>query len=188
MNKLGIIIPLVVVGLTMASTYFLIIAPKHYQPKVDDQIIMTILDEGTNQNQNIQTQYEETNPNKIYLERTVNCIEAEKEEQTIGFMNTIELRVSDVNFTDTIGDGTGDDLIIITIINVGTMDAEIVQVKFNEIKQIDNWKLTSGEDNITAGSINNLIQLTADWTAGNKYSITFNATDGTQVGYFTITA
>ena len=168
--------------------YFLIMRSKQYHTHIDDKVIMTILDEGPSQSQKIQTQNEEKNLKAIYLERKINWIEIEKEKQTLGFLLTAELNVNFVNFTDTIGDGSGDELIVITLINIGTMNLKITQVNFNGIKQIDNWKLTSGEDGIIECGAQETIQITGDWTAGNKYSITLSATDGTLVGYFTCAA
>jgi len=89
----------------------------------------------------------------------------------------------DVTFTDTVGDGSGDDLIVVSFTNYGTKEATITQVNFNGVTQKGNWILTSGEDIIWPGDPET-VKLTADWTKGNKYSIKFFAADGTLVGYY----
>ena len=147
MDKRDVIILLLIISLVIGPSLYLgiqkISTPP--PPKVE-QVIMTILDEGPNQDQILQTQYEEKNPKTIHLERTINWIEAEKVEQTIGFIETTELAIVDVTFTDTVGDGSGDDLIVVSFTNYGTKEATITQVNFNGVTQKGNWILTSGED------------------------------------------
>ena len=176
---------MIIGGLIGASALFLIM-PKQTPNKVE-QVKMTILVKGINQDQNLQTQYEEKNPKTIYLDRTINWSEVEKEEQIIEFLKTSELTVVDVTFTDTVGDGSGDDLILVSFTNSGTAKVTIAQVNFNGVTQISNWELTSGEDIIKPG-YPDTVQITADWTAGNKYSIKFFASDGTIIGSYTETA
>ena len=186
MNKTGAYILLIIIaGLIGASALFLIL-PKQTPNKVE-QVKMTILVEGINQDQSLQTQHEEKNPKAIYLYRTINWSEVEKEEPIIGFLETCELTVLDVTFTDTVGDGTGDDLIVVSFTNSGTAKVTIAQVNFNGGTQTGNWELTSGEDVIRPG-YPDTVQINADWTAGNKYSIKFFASDGAIIGSYTETA
>jgi len=174
LNKTGVFILLIIVGGVIGASALFLMTPKP-APKLENHVIMTILDEGINQ-ENLQIQYDEKTPQSISLERTINCIEVEKEQQTLVFMETIELKIENVSFTDTVGDGTGD-MIVVSFTNVGTNKVIFVQVNFNYVTQTGNWELASGENAIGAG-LSDTVQITADWTAGNKYSIQFFATDG----------
>ncbi|KON31432.1 hypothetical protein AC477_04145 [miscellaneous Crenarchaeota group-1 archaeon SG8-32-1] len=186
MNKPDASILLMIIGGLMIASALFFMTQKEPPNKVW-QVKMTILDEGPDQDQSFQTQYEEKNPATIYRDKTVNWIEVGKEEQTIGFMETSEITVMDVAFTDTVGNGSGDDLIVVYFTNSGTGKVTIAQVNFNGVIQTGNWELTSGEDIIGPGSLDTM-QINADWTAGNNYSITFSTTDGTMIGSFTSTA
>ena len=111
-------------------------------------------------------------------------------------MEVFELTITDVTFTDTVGDGSGDDMIVVSFVNSGTLGGKFVEMQFNGRKQTGNWELSSGDDNLGAGSgegkigagFSYTIQITVDWTPGNNYSIQFITTDGTLAGYFTCTA
>ena len=107
---------------------------------------------------------------------------------TIGFMETSELTVVDVTFTDTVGDGSGADRIDVDVTNSGTATVTINQVRINgNTISTANWELASGEASIDPGDPDT-VEITADYDAGNKYSITFFAKDGTMIGSFTDTA
>ena len=180
LNKTGAFLLLIIVGgLIGASALFLMTPKPIYTPK-REQVIMTILDEGINQDQSLQIQYDEKSRKAVYLERSINLIEVEKEEQVNVFLETTELIVENVTFTDTVGDGSGDDLIVVSFTSIGTTKVIFAKVNFNGVTQTGNWELASGEDIIRAGS-SDTVQIIADWTAGNKYSIQFFATDGTVV-------
>jgi len=190
LNKTGVFILLIFLGgLIGASVLFLVTStptPK-YTPNIPP-VIMTIMDKGVNHDQSLQTQYHEKNPKAIYLERKFNWIEVQKEDQTNIFLETWELKIENVFFTDTVGDGSGDDLIVVSFINIGTCHLIFAQVNFNGVTQTGNWEVTSGEYKIAAGR-SDTVQVTAEWTAGNKYSIQFFATDGTVISpLFTSTA
>ncbi len=98
---------------------------------------------------------------------------------TIGFMETSELTVTDLTF-ETNGN------ITISVVNSGTSDATIATVRVNgdtlSFETGENLTLEDGEsDDLT-------IDMTTAWVAGNKYSITLFATDGTMIGSYTGTA
>ena len=196
LNRTGefILIFIIVGGVIGASALFLM-TPKPYT-RPTPQVIMNIRDEGIDQGQNLQIQYQEKTQKITYLEQTISCVAVEKKQQTHVFMETFELTITDVTFTDTVGDGSGDDMIVISIVNSGTNGGEFVQVQFNDVTQTGNWELTSDEDNIGAGSgegklgagFSYTVQITVDWTAGNNYSIEFVTTDGALAGSLTCTA
>ena len=190
LNKTVVCFLLVIAGGLIGASALLLMTPKSvYTPK-EVQVIMTIVDEGVNHDQSLQMQYPEKNPAAIYLERRVNWIEVEKEDQINVFMETWELKIENVSFTDTVGDGSGDDLIVVSFTNVGTCQLTFSQVNFNGVTQTGNWELTSGEDKIGAGE-SDTVQITVDWTPGNNYSIEFVTTDGKAMGsgaQFTCTA
>ena len=95
---------------------------------------------------------------------------------TIGFMETKELKITEVEFI------TGGASINITCTNPGTADVTIGTVKVN-----DAIVTATGTMTVTAGGSTELA-LTQAWTAGNKYSVALFATDGTLVGSYTDTA
>jgi hypothetical protein len=182
-----LLIFIIVGGVIGTSALFLMTPKSVYTPK-DVQVILTIVDAGVDPDQSLQMQYEEKTPKATYMERKANWVEVEKKEQTLVFMETWELNIENVSFTDTEGDGSGDDLIVVSFTNVGTCDLTFAQVNFNDVTQTGNWELTSGEYRIPAG-ISDTVQITVDWTAGNKYCIQFFATDETVISSpFTITA
>ena len=107
---------------------------------------------------------------------------------TIGFMETSELTVVDVtysNTTDPLVTSTGD-LMNVTVINSGTADTTISQVRVNG-NTITTWVLDSGTTSIAPGETD-YVEITSDWTDGNKYAITMFAKDGTLIGSFTSTS
>lgn len=185
----------IIVGVIIGASALFLMTPKP-QTRPTPQVIMNICDEGISQGQSLQIQCVEKNPKITYLEQTIKCIAVEKEQKTLVFMETFELVVIDVTFTDTVGDGSGDDMIVVSFVNSGTVDGEFVQVQFNGVTQTGNWELTSGEDKIGTGSCEGRIetcytyavQINVDWTAGNNYRIEFFTTDGDSAGSFTCTA
>ena len=156
---------------------------------------MKILDEGIKQ-ESLQIQHDKKPSNTAYLEQTINCIAVEKEQQTLVYIPHFELTVTDVTFTDTVGDGSGDDMVVVSFVNSGDFNGEFVEMLFNGVTQTGNWELSSSEDKNGAGSGEGKIgvgfwytlQITVDWTPGNKYRIKFVTTDGDLAGSFTTTA
>ena len=186
LNKTGAFLLLIIVGGLFAASALFLMTPK---PVPTPKVIMNIREMRFYQGQGLQIQYREKIQKITYLEQTTNCIAIEKEQQTLVFMDTLELIVTDVTFTDTVGDGAGDDMIVVSFVNAGTLHGEFVQVQFNGVTQTGNWKITSGEDKIHPGD-SYTVQITVDWTPGNKYSIEFVSTDELHhyCGSFTTTA
>ena len=189
LNRTGefFLIFIIVGGVIGASVLFLMTPKSVYTPD-DVHVILTIVDEGVDPVQSLQIQHEEKPPKAIFLATKINFFEVEKEEQTNAFMKTWELKIENVSFTDTEGDRSGDDLIVVSFTNVGTCDLTFSQVNFNGATQTGNWEVSSGEHKIAPG-ISDTVQITVDWTTGNNYSIQFFATDGTIISsVFTSTA
>jgi len=157
------------------------------KPVPTSKVIMRISEMRFYQGQGLQVQYQEKIQKIAYLEQTINCIAVEKEQQTLVMIPNFELTITDVTFTDTVGDGSGDDMIVVSFVNSGMLNGEFVQVDFNGVVQTGNWELTSDENRIGAGQ-SDTVQITVDWTPGNKYRIEFVTTDGNFAGSFTCTA
>jgi len=101
---------------------------------------------------------------------------------TIGFMETSELTVVDVEFTST-------NMNNVTVINSGTADTTIGQVRINgNTIPTTLWNLQVSSSDTIAPGATDYVEITSDWNAGQKYSITFFATEGTLIGSFTDTA
>ena len=92
-----------------------------------------------------------------------------------------ELTVIDIIFS-------GSDSINVTVVNSGTEDVTINQVRINgtTISSV-NWALDSGNAEI-AHDAGDYVEITSAWTAGNKYAITFYTLDGNILGSFIDTA
>jgi flagellin-like protein len=102
---------------------------------------------------------------------------------TIGFMETSELTITDVTFTDDGGTPPAAVSIDLDITNSGTSDVTVTLVKVNGVT-IDVTDTT-----YTAGQTDGTLSITyATWQAGNKYAISLFAADGTMVGSYTDTA
>ena len=96
-------------------------------------------------------------------------------------IETSELTVIDMVFS-------GSDSIKVRMINTGTEDVTINQVRINgSTISAANWTLDSGNSGIVRDS-GDYVEITSAWTAGNKYAITFFAPDGTILGSFIDTA
>jgi flagellin-like protein len=112
---------------------------------------------------------------------------------TIGFMNTKEAKITAITFDDTITIGANDESLNITVTNSGTSKVNIATIKLN-----DATVLASDVYSSTVAAVSLPIPLESgntttilidfDWTAGNKYSVSFFETDGTLVGSYTETA
>jgi len=107
---------------------------------------------------------------------------------TIGFMETTELTVVDVDFTQLAGTPLVNDQMNVTVTNSGTSAATISQVRINgNTITTANWALDSGNAAIAPGD-SDYVEITSTWASGNKYSITFFDNTGTLIGSFTDTA
>jgi flagellin-like protein len=96
---------------------------------------------------------------------------------TIGFMETSELTISNMDFSTT-------DVINCTVTNSGTSSVTIATIKVNgaTASPVAGTTLTYG-----AGDTDYL-EITTVHSAGNKYSVSLFTTDGTLVGSYTDTA
>ena len=101
---------------------------------------------------------------------------------TIGFMETTELTVTNVDFTA--GDATVG-RIAVSVTNSGTSDATVTMIRVNG-NTADTWAAT-GSDTIVSGG-DEVFTITQAVTAGNKYAISMFANDGTLIGSYTDTA
>jgi flagellin-like protein len=99
---------------------------------------------------------------------------------TIGFMETSELTVVEVLYPDATH-------MNVTVTNSGTSDVSIAQVRINGATQ-STWNLHTASDTTIAAGATDYVEITYTWTAGNKYAISFFATDGTMIGSYTDTA
>ena len=144
-----------------------------------------ILCDGINKDQSFQIKYEEKNSKATYLNRAIQWTEVKKDESTIGFMETKELTIKSVSFTD---DGSGNKRIDVEVWNSGTAKITISQIKINgNTITADKWRMTSGKPTIDSGD-SDKVEITSDYIAGNKYSITFFLSDGTMIATYTDTA
>ena len=100
---------------------------------------------------------------------------------TIGFMETTEMTVTDVNFAGTSGDAAN--TIAVSLTNSGTSDATITIVKVNGDTAAGNIPLS-----VEAGAQGTLTITAAGWNTGSKYAINMFANDGTLIGSYTDTA
>lgn len=79
---------------------------------------------------------------------------------TIGFMETTELIITDMPFTDTVGDGTGDEIMVLGVSNTGTSSATVSMVKVNGA----TISTVTGDTTLDAGASGTIV-LTSAWTA-----------------------
>lgn len=100
---------------------------------------------------------------------------------TIGFMETAEITITNVDFTGGV-DGTID----LDLTNSGTSDATITAVKVNGATQ--STTSPSLPLTITAGDNTETLSITMVFNAGSKYSISLFANDGTLLSSYTATA
>ena len=101
---------------------------------------------------------------------------------TIGFMETAELTITEVDFT--IGDAsTG--RIAVHVTNSGTSDFTVKNIRVNgETASI--W--SSGTSDTIAPAASEIFTITQAVAAGSKYAVTLYDIDGTMVGAYTATA
>jgi flagellin-like protein len=97
---------------------------------------------------------------------------------TIGFMETSELTITQMTFDDSA------ETISCNITNSGTSAATVSLVKVNGATESS----VSGDTSYDAGASGTLVITITDVVAGNKYSVSLFASDGTMIGSFTDTA
>ncbi|UCH37127.1 MAG: hypothetical protein JSV76_05405 [Candidatus Bathyarchaeota archaeon] len=141
----------------------------------------TVLCDGINENQSFRIKYDEKNPKATYLDRIIDWQEVETEEMVIGFMETSELTVTNVDFTP--GDPSGQ--IAVDVTNSGTSAVTVTQIKVNG-ETAGTW--SSGTSDTIEPGADETFTITQAVVAGNKYSISMFANDGTLIGSYTETA
>ncbi len=96
---------------------------------------------------------------------------------TIGFMETAEVTITDVDFTNSTH-------MTVSAVNTGTSDATVTSIKVNgESGFTGSTTLDAGSATATDFTVTG-----TDLTNGNKYSITMFQTDGTLLASYTVTA
>ena len=104
---------------------------------------------------------------------------------TIGFMETKELTVTEMNFDDTL------ETITVELTNSGTSDVTIALVKVNGATEA-TWTNTLADTTVTpqipSGGDATLVITVSDVVSGNKYAVNIFTSDGTMVGSYSDTA
>jgi flagellin-like protein len=101
---------------------------------------------------------------------------------TIGFMETSELTVTNVDFT--VGNSTAGS-IAVDVTNSGTSDVTVTIIKING-NTASTW--SSGTSDTVPSGEDETFTITQTVVAGNKYSISMFANDGTMIGSYQDTA
>jgi flagellin-like protein len=108
---------------------------------------------------------------------------------TIGFMETKELTVTQMAFTD--GDTITTGVILVSVTNSGTSDVTVSLLKLNGATLLKDGALgnqwSCDTEPIPAGD-SATITINAIVANGNKYAVTLFTSDGTMVGSYTDTA
>jgi flagellin-like protein len=105
---------------------------------------------------------------------------------TIGFMETSELTVTDVTFTDNVAPAL--DTIDVDVTNSGTSPVTVATVKVNSNTiAAASWTMTDTTNTVDDGASDTVV-IDYAWSAGAKYAISLFASDGTLVGSYTDTA
>jgi len=100
---------------------------------------------------------------------------------TIGFMETSELTITDVDFT--IGDPSG--YIIVQVTNSGTSPFTVNRIRVNG-ENAGIW--SSGTSNTVNPGAVETFTITQPIVAGNKYAVSLYDIDSTMIGAHTATA
>ena len=100
---------------------------------------------------------------------------------TIGFMETSELTITDVDFT--IGDPSG--YIIVQVTNSGTSPFTVNRIRVNG-ENAGIW--SSGTSNTVNPGAVETFTITQPIAAGNKYAVSLYDIDSTMIGAHTATA
>ena len=96
---------------------------------------------------------------------------------TIGFMETAEVTITDVSFTNSTH-------MSVSAINTGTSDATVTSIRVNgNTGFTGSTTLTAGATSATAFTVTG-----TGFTNGNKYSVSMYANDGTLLSSYTVTA
>jgi flagellin-like protein len=99
---------------------------------------------------------------------------------SMGFMETKELTITDL-FFETNGN------ITVSVSNPGTSDVTVAVVKVNG--DDESWAASETDLTIESATDSDLtIDMATAWVAGNKYSVSLFATDGTLVASYTETS
>ncbi len=101
---------------------------------------------------------------------------------TIGFMETTEVTITEVDFT--IGDAI-DGRIAVYVTNSGTSDVTIHKIRVNG-EPANSWSAETSET-VDSG-VDGTFTITQVVATANKYGITLYSIDGTMVGSYTATA
>jgi flagellin-like protein len=101
---------------------------------------------------------------------------------TIGFMQTSELTITDVDFTiDDVENGQ----IIVYVTNSGTSNFTVNRIRVNG-ENASNWDPDNSET--VAPGTSEIFRITQEVSAGNKYAVSLYDIDGTMIGAHTATA
>jgi flagellin-like protein len=106
---------------------------------------------------------------------------------TVGFMGSSSVNINNIQFTDDVGDGSGSDIMVLTLKNTGTKAVTISIAKVNSIAATGTelpLSMDAGEEGVT-------LTLTGDnaaWTAGNPYKVDLYDGSGQVVGSYQATA
>jgi flagellin-like protein len=100
---------------------------------------------------------------------------------TIGFMETAELTITDVDFT--IGNPSG--IITVKVTNSGTSPFTVNRIRVNG-ENADTW-LSGTSNTVTPGS-NETFTITQPIAPGTKYAVSLYDIDNTMIGAHTATA
>jgi archaellum component FlaF (FlaF/FlaG flagellin family) len=135
-----------------------------------------VLCESINETRSFRVSYNEDYPEATYLDREIEWKEVVLDRSMV-FMETKELTINQVSFA---GEGS---TIEVYVTNAGTGLVSVSAVKVNG----EIMYTFSGETTFAPGS-SGTITVSQDWTAGNKYSVSLFASDGTLVASYTETA
>ena len=97
---------------------------------------------------------------------------------TMGFMETKEAKITAMTFGD-----VGTENITLAVTNPGTSKVNIATIKVND-EILTSSDILGGDTlpiEVVAGGTDTIV-VAYDWTAGNKYTVSFYETDGTLIG------
>jgi hypothetical protein len=144
----------------------------YYTGYGDVEVLCEFIDE----NRSFRVTYNEDYPEAKYLDREIEWKEVVL-DRSMGFMGTKELTINQVSFT---GEGS---IIEVYVTNAGTGLVSVSTIKING----ETKDTFSGDTTFASGS-SSMITVSQEWTAGNKYSFSLFASDGTLVASYTDTA
>ncbi|MEJ2241184.1 MAG: hypothetical protein P8Y18_03455 [Candidatus Bathyarchaeota archaeon] len=101
---------------------------------------------------------------------------------TIGFMQTSELTITDVDF---VVDNSENGQIIVFVTNSGTSKFTVNRIRVNG-ENANDWSFENSET-VTPGT-SEIFTITQEVSAGNKYAVSLYDIDGTMIGAHTATA